>query len=187
MTTGSLRRSVAACVFVAGSSLACGSAPSRDATHEGLPPTLHGLPLVTVHEGEAAAGMIGGLHGLDVAPVESRVAVYAVGDLEAVLYVSRFPDDSVAANQLSAMSDRIGEGSSGFERHVRHDVDGIEVHGVVGHGQVHYFFARGSDLIWLAAPPMMARMLLAEVLGVEPELIPADPPGGTSAATAPLS
>jgi hypothetical protein len=153
---------------------ACGDR-AASAASDAFPETLHGMPLVTVHEGETAAEMIGNLHRFGVAPENSRVAVYAVQELQAILYESRFATDSIAGEQLAAMSESIGDGVFGFGHRREMAIADLEVHSVIGHGQEHYFFTRDRRVVWLAAPPLMARMMLAEILEVVPAEVPPSP------------
>ncbi len=151
-----------------------GSACQRGDT-DGAPPLpqeLHGLELGDVRTGDDAARLIGRLHGGSVSPSESYVGYYGPPDMRAILYLTRFHDHSGAQAQLVAMADRIGSGSSGFGHHTQFHVLGIEIHSVFGYGQIHYFFARESDVVWLGMPPPVARAGLADLLHVEVDSIP---------------
>jgi hypothetical protein len=137
-----------------------------------LPRELHGLELGDLHTGDDAARLIGRLHGSNVSPSESYVGYYGPPEMRAILYLSRFHDHSGAQSQLVAMADRIGSGSGGFGHHTQFHVLGIEIHSVFGYGQIHYFFARESDVVWLGMPPPMARAGLADLLLVAVDSIP---------------
>ncbi|MFQ6675745.1 MAG: hypothetical protein ACE5LH_05300 [Fidelibacterota bacterium] len=89
-----------------------------------------------------------------------------------MLYVSKFGSGSKANKVLRDMSERIGEGSSGFGHHTVFTVTGEDIHLVLGQGQVHYFFSRDRYLYWLAINRDMARAALSELLGVDLEAIP---------------
>lgn len=67
------------------------------------------------------------------------------------------------------MSRAIGGESNGFGHHESFRVDGKQVEFVVGQGQVHFFFARGTDVYWLGIDARLARGALAQLLDVEVE------------------
>ncbi len=137
-----------------------------------LPPRLHGLELVERQRGRDAAAAIGDLHVSGVAPAESHIGYYGGEGPRAVLYRSLFSSEEETRSQLEAMARRIGSGSGGFGHHIEADVLGTRVHQVFGYGQVHYFYARGTTITWMAASPEVARPILAEVLGIEPDSLP---------------
>jgi hypothetical protein len=137
-----------------------------------LPRELHDLELVDIRTGDAAAALIGRLHGKDVSPRESYVGYYGPPEMRGVLYLSRFNDEQTAQLQLAAMADRIASGSAGFGHHTQFVIGETVVHSVFGFDQVHYFFAEKTDLTWLSMPPPVARAGLAELLEVELDSIP---------------
>jgi hypothetical protein len=153
-------------------SVALAAACSKEETASLLPPQIHGMELVNETTGQAAVAMIARLHGKGVAPIESYVGHYGTGPRHAMLYASRFESVEQAQSLLVAMSSRIGKGSSGFGHHHQFDVDGSEIHLVLGQGQVHYFYAKGRSLFWLGMPPEMARVGLAELLEVDADKVP---------------
>lgn len=155
---------------------AASAATGSEADASPLPAELLGRTLGKSHSGARAAEMLGEMHGRGVAGAESYIGSYGPEGSMIVVYVSRFASGDDAKAQLDAMSTRIGSGSGGFSEHVVDTVGGVEVHGVQGHGQVHYFYARGSDVTWLAAPVGAARGSLAELLGVAATEVP-DPLG----------
>jgi hypothetical protein len=112
------------------------------------------------------------MHEKGVAPVATWVGVYGAGPLQATLYVSRYRSPAEAGAQLALMAERIGRGTPDFGHHSETAVAGTPVHSVFGHGQVHYFFAAGADLKWLAMPPQLSRVGLALVLGVPADSVP---------------
>jgi hypothetical protein len=64
------------------------------------------------------------------------------------------------------MSKKIGKGAYGFGHHGQFRVRTLPVEFVLGYGQVHFFFARGDRLYWLAIDGDRAQQGLAEVLEV---------------------
>lgn len=137
-----------------------------------LPMSLHGMPLVAVTTGDDAESLIRRLHGEDVAPMASAVGRYEGGGAQAMLYVSRFSHPAESDSILGAMDRSIGTGTRSFAHHTRINVDGVAVHAVLGQGQTHFFFARGAVVTWLAVDRAMARVALADLLGVAPERVP---------------
>jgi len=105
-------------------------------------------------------------------PSNPTGSVYTPEEMRAIIYISRFESADVASEQLDAMATAIGSGSSGYGHHMQTEIGGLTVHSVFGHGAVHYFYTRGTDLTWLAAPPMLARAALAQLLEAEIDQIP---------------
>jgi hypothetical protein len=165
---------VALCAAVAAGPglVGCAASPTSFTQPGVLPARLHGLPRAETRSGEHARREIGSLHGRTAAPVEALIVVYGPPAEQAVVYASLFRSTREAWEQLDAMARRIGAGSSGFGDHTRFRVGEIDVHSVRGHGQVHCFFVRGRDVVWLAAPPLHLRQMLAELLAVDVTQVP---------------
>jgi hypothetical protein len=152
---------------------ACSAGSDSAATGDGfLPDQLHGLPQLASESGEAAAGMIAQLHSASVAPTESHIGVYGAEDLRAILYVSRFKSNAEADSQLVLMAEKIGSGTPGFGHFTTFEAQGTQVSQAFGNGQIHYFYVDGTDVKWLAAPPALARPMVAEIMGIGMEAIP---------------
>jgi len=149
---------------------ACSGGSTGDAGP--LPDQIRGLPLMEERSGDDAAETIAQMHGQGVAPDESWVGFYQSGDVVARLYVSRFGSPTESGEQLTAMSNRIGSGSSGFGHHGTFLVADNQIHIVFGHGLVHYFYTEEQDLVWLSVNGDLARSALAEVLETEVDSIP---------------
>lgn len=147
--------------------------PARE-TSSLLPSTLHGLALVERRSGRQAASFIERLHGRSVAPVETEIGSYDSGDTQAVVYVSRFKSAEEAGTALADMAGGIAKGATGFGHHETVTIADVKVHRVVGHGQLHYFFARETDVTWLSVPPSLARPALAQLLNVDVRTLSAD-------------
>ncbi len=137
-----------------------------------LPASIQGLSLTRVISGDEAEKLIERMHEKSIAPDKNRIGFYTGGPHRAILYVSSFGSPQKAANRLEKMSDEIGTGSSGFSHHVQFTVETNPIHLVIGHGQVHYFFARSQYLYWLSIDARLARNALAELLQATPEKIP---------------
>lgn len=147
-----------------------GEAADGDASP--LPASIHGMALVESLSGSEATEILSELHGADIVPAENHIGHYGSEQVGAVLYVSRFAGAAAADSFLVAMAGRIDAGSTGFGHHASFDAAEHQVHMVVGHGQVHYFFAEGRDLVWLAVDPPIARPALAELLQTRTDSIP---------------
>lgn len=143
-----------------------------DSTSQPLPMAIHGMPLVAVTTGPDAEALIQRLHGRDVAPLASYVGRYEGGGADATLYVSRLGDSLAADSLVERMSEAIGRGNRSFAHHTRFTMDELTIHVVLGQGQTHFFFARGPDVRWLAIDRGMARVGLADLLGVRPDRVP---------------
>ncbi len=150
---------------------ACGDRAGSQAG-DMLPEQLHGLTLMQSESGDAATGMIAQLHASSVAPEQSEIGIYVAGGMRAILYVSRFATPAAADSQLVLMATRIGEGSPGYGHFRSFQLDLGTVYQAFGNGQIHYFYAEGTDVTWLAAPPEMSRAILAELLELDLEVIP---------------
>ena len=150
----------------------CGSAGSRAPGRLYFPARLQGLALVDSIGGDAARATLRRMHGKGVAPVDTRIGVYGGEALPTVLYVSHYADSRTASREMRTMVERLGAGSSGFVPRRVFRAAGVQVHEAAGHGQSHYYFARGVQLVWLAAPPDRAADMLAELIGVAKASIP---------------
>jgi len=127
-------------------SLACLSPPL-----ELTPERLAGLPRTRLEQGDAARQAIGHLHGKDVAPVQSAVAMYGEGG-PLVLFASRFADAPTAARTLRTMLDRMSPGGTPFSPPVPNPArPGTWL--TVGPGGHHALWAAGDAVYWLQGDP----------------------------------
>lgn len=165
-----LRRFVALCVIALAAG-ACADRPAAKATKL-LPAQLHGLQLVETQTAEEAAGIVGRLHKQDLTARETEIGIYGSDGLRAELYVSAFETADEAAAQFESMLAAIGEGVPGYGHHTHFDVSGLDVHSVFGNGRINYFYAKGEQVTWLGAEPMIARAIIAELLAVQTDSIP---------------
>lgn len=137
-----------------------------------LPMAIHEMPLVAVRVGTDAEAFIDDLHGGGVAPLSSYVGRYQGGGARATLYVSRVAEPSVADSLVARMSRSIGRGTRMFAHHTSFRVQDVDVHVVLGEGQIHFFYARGPVVTWLAIDRAMARVGLADLLGLDMTRVP---------------
>ncbi len=126
--------------------VAC-AAPPRELT----PAQLAGRPRTQLETGDAARQAIGHLHGKDVAPVESAVAVYGT-DGRLVLFASRFADAPAAEATLRAMLERMAPGGTPFSPPVS-DPARPGTWLSVGPGGHHALWAAGDVVYWVQGDP----------------------------------
>ncbi len=117
----------------------------------GLPPAIAGLGLVGGSSGgPQAMRAVEGLHGKDVGIVDARIGEYEKG---VIVWVGVAADASAAARLTDQMTTRIGAGNSPF-RHVGESlVAEARVHQLVQGSQMHFFYQKANEVIWVAAPP----------------------------------
>jgi len=166
-------------VALSGAAACAGS----DAGEAPVPEEIHGFPLAEVKAGEDAAAVLEGMHGKEVAPDRSWVATYGPEEMGTTLYVSRYESAETATSELARMAAGVDGEGTGFGHHAQFEVAGLAVHSVFGRGQIHYFYAKDRDLVWLGMVPMLARVGVAQLLNVPPDSIP--PFGAPAAAATP--
>lgn len=127
-----------------------------------LPARLAGLPLSEQLAGRPALAEIGRLHGQDFALVDGIVARY--GDSAATVWMSSARTPALAAEQVEAMTGRIGEGGSPFTPLGRDEVEGVTAYALTGMGQRHYYFQLEQRVVWLAINAELADQGLAELI-----------------------
>jgi len=126
--------------------VAC-SSPPRELT----PPQLAALPRTRLDQGDAARQAIGHLHGKDVAPIESAVAMYGEGG-RLVLFASRFADAPAAERTLHTMLERMAPGGTPFSPPVADPAQpGAWL--TVGPGGHHALWASDDVVFWLQGDP----------------------------------
>ena len=116
-----------------------------------LPSALGKLPLYREINGSEARGAIAQLHGKEVSQEDNLIGMYGAPEGTATLYASMYGNEEEAAQVYASMASRIGEGGSEFGQYSSRSVDGKIVSVCKGMGQVHYFFAHGRLIYWLAA------------------------------------
>lgn len=134
-----------------------------------LPDQLSALPLMKRLAGDEAAALIERLHAKSVAPVASEIGYYGAATPPLTVYVSRFSSPGEAHEQIAAMVEMIGAGSSGFAHPAREMRGDTEVHLVVGHGQSHAYFVYHDLVYWVAASRDAITDALEELLAKKRE------------------
>ncbi len=116
--------------------------------------------------------MIARLHGRAVAPRRSIIGLYGPERMRIALFVSRFDSEAQADSQLRLMARRIDDGVAGYGHYRSFEAAGTRVHVTFSQDAVHYFFSDGVDLLWVMAPPALARAAVAQLLEVDSDSLP---------------
>ncbi len=123
------------------------------AAHEttGLPSDLGGLKLVRgTAGGPDAMQALSAMHGTDVGLVDARIGEY---ERAAAVWVGIASSSASAKDLVDRMTQRITAGATPAFVHLGdQQVAGYDVHQVRGDGQMHYYYQKGSEVVWLAAP-----------------------------------
>ena len=132
------------------------------------PKTVGALQLVHALRGKEALQAIDRLHGKGLAGTDGYVAHYERDGLVAMLYVSRPALSSMTGAQIEKMATGIRAGKTPFSHLKSSRRNGMTVYSALGEGQIHYFYRRGADVIWLAADPPVAREAVQYLLQRDP-------------------
>jgi hypothetical protein len=132
------------------------------------PKTVGALQLVHALRGKEALQAIDRLHGKGLAGTDGYVAHYEKNGLVAMLYVSRPARSSMTGAQIKKMASGIRSGKTPFTHLKSSERNGTTVYSALGEGQIHYFYRRSADVIWIAADPPVAREVLASLLQRDP-------------------
>jgi len=122
------------------------------AQHEvlGLPKELGGLKLLGGVTGPEAIQSVDMLHGLQVEMTDARIGEY---ENNTTVWVGIARDAEQAATLVDRMTKQILAGSPAFSHVGEQQVAGLTVHQVQGGGQTHFYYQKGIEVIWVAAPP----------------------------------
>ena len=132
------------------------------------PKTMGALQLVHALRGKEALQAIDRLHGKGIAGTDGYVAHYERNGFVAMLYVSRPARSSMTGAQIEKMATGIRAGKTPFSHLKSSERNGTTVYSALGEGQIHYFYRRGADVIWLAADPPVAREAVQYLLQRDP-------------------
>lgn len=125
------------------------------------PRSLGDLELAHALRGEQALREIDRLHGKRLGAQDGYVAHYEKEGAAAMLYLARASSPAQADRQLEQMSDRIRRGDTPFNDLATSRRGAIALYSASGQGQLHYFFRRGSNVLWLAVDAPVAKQTLA--------------------------
>jgi hypothetical protein len=131
-----------------------------------LPGTLGRLRLVSIVDGEEARAVVDRMHGKRVAQRGNWIGLYSGQGGSATVYLTRYASAAAATSDGNVMGDRIasGEGGGVFGHFRRTAINSQPVSVCMGLGQIHFFFARGRCLYWLAVDPPVAESALKALL-----------------------
>lgn len=132
------------------------------------PETVGALQLVHALRGKEALQAIDRLHGKGLAGTDAYVAHYEKDGLVAMLYVSRPARSTMAGAQIEKMTTAIRAGKTPFSHLKSSERNGTTVYSAIGEGQIHYFYRRDADVIWIAADPPVAREVRDTLLQRDP-------------------
>lgn len=138
-----------------------GAMPVMSRGDDPLPATLAGAPMTDEVTGSQAIQQISSLHGTDMPMVSAEIGQYANGRL--TVWMSTESDPAGAADMVVRMRERISGGGSPFDP-PRPFAAEPGVWTTRGMGQMHFFFARGDVVWWLAADPHLARSALSDLM-----------------------
>jgi hypothetical protein len=120
---------------------------------EALPPLSIGhLAQNRLLEGDRAQAAVTDMHSMSVAPERSWVASYG-GAGGVTIYASRFATPTQAETALGQMRAAMAEGKSGFGTSKPETAARQAGYRTEGLSQSHFFFVRGSWLIWIEGRP----------------------------------
>lgn len=122
---------------------------TRQQTKAGAPSAIAGVRLLETVTGEAAVAEMSSLHKSDIRIRGGWVGHYERG---AIIFVGEAASEADAAQLVDAMTARITAGSSMFAHLGQQDVGGQTVHIVKSGDQMHYYYGRGTSVVWIAAP-----------------------------------
>jgi hypothetical protein len=116
------------------------------------PQELAGLRLQRVVTGQQALQDMQRLHNREdgFGLVDGWVGHYENG---ATIWFGVAVDEEDAAALIDDMASSIARGGSPFTDLAEESVGDLVVYSVQGLGQLHFFYQRGINVIWLAAPP----------------------------------
>jgi len=137
------------------------AAVGGDGSSTAMPSELGGLRLVQAMTGADALAEIYSLHQKDLGLVDGWVGHYEGG---ATVWASQARDREHAATLLASMSRDIQAGEGPFIYEGQEQVRDSVLHRLRGPGGLHYFYQRDSMVIWVTAPPAVARAFMVEAV-----------------------
>jgi len=123
-----------------------------------LPQSIGTLRLEKVQSGEEARQEIDRLHGKQIDFKRGYIGFYGAENSSAQLWLSEHSSEREAAEAVERMARSMTQGKQQSFWHFRQIViEERTVYFAVGMGQAHYFFPKGSKVIWLAVDPQLAK------------------------------
>jgi len=123
-----------------------------------LPQSIGKLRLEKIQAGEEARQEIDRLHGKQIGFQRGYIGLYRAEGGSARLWLSEHSSEREATEAVERMARSMTQGKQQSFWHFRQIViEERTVYFAVGMGQAHYFFPKGSRVIWLAVDPELAR------------------------------
>lgn len=130
-------------------------------TTASIPQKIAGLGLQKSETGPQAVENFNRLHGKDVGATTGWVGYY---EGNGIVWVAEVANEARAYQLMDAMTRRIRAGNDMFGNLDQLRVGDQAIFTVVGQGQRHYYYQRGSKVIWIAAPRIAERAFLDDAL-----------------------
>lgn len=129
-----------------------------------VPKNIAGMTLVNLIDGAEAARIIDRMHQGNVATLENFIATYQGLQGAATYYVSLYDTPQQATKDMEEMAEIMAREGHGFSHLMRREANGTVFYMALGQGQAHYFFARDTELVWLAVDKGIAEQALEDIL-----------------------
>lgn len=114
------------------------------------PTQLAGYNLVQAVSGPQAVDDVSRLHGTDIEIVDAWIGHYEGGG---EVWVAQASSEAKARELVDDMVTDIQDGGSPFRGLARQQFRGMPVYAVEDWRQIHYFYQRGTQVVWVATPP----------------------------------
>lgn len=132
--------------------LACGAGSEGQGAESAVPQELAGFRLQRVVTGEQAVRDMERLHNREdgFGLLDGWVGYY---ENDATIWFGVAGDEEDASALIDDMASSIAQGNSPFTNLTKESIGDLVVYSVQGLGQLHFFYQRGVNVVWLAAPP----------------------------------
>ncbi|MEK7809854.1 MAG: hypothetical protein AAB571_12330 [Chloroflexota bacterium] len=131
-----------------------------------VPEAVAGVQVTQKISGADAVTEVTLVHGKEFPMTSGVIAIY--GDSAATVWVSSSAQNTIAAQMVQAMTNKIAEGRSPFTSPQARQLNGRRVYELSGMGQQHFYFQSGKLVIWLTADKAIAEKALGEITAFYP-------------------
>ncbi len=125
------------------------------------PIELAGYHLTHAVAGPQAIAEVNRLHGTAIEIVDAWIGHYQEGG---TVWVARASSEEKARQLLDEMIRGIQDGGSPFRGLTRQEIEGVAVYSVRDAGQLHFFYQRVTQVVWVATPPGAEEPFLSEAM-----------------------
>jgi hypothetical protein len=115
------------------------------------------MRLEKVQSGEEARREIDRVHGKQISLMRGYIGAYAAENGRGQLWVSEHSSEREAAEAIKKMAHSMKQEKQQFWHFREMLIEQQPVYLAVGMGQAHYFFQKGTKVIWLAVDPSLAK------------------------------